>query len=105
VAVAALDSRSLLQEAPPELAAFLQLFGTMCSIPAVATVGLGTQGAAIDIWVRLTSDDDESQDALYSALQKFRAGGDGPLVDLHVIFPDEDETAWPSTARVVFTRE
>lgn len=104
MAIAALDSRSLLHDAPPEYAAFLQFFGTMCSIPAVSRVGLGAEGAAIDVWVRLTSDDDQSQDALYAALQKFRADGDGTLIDLHVIFPDEDDAAWPCTARVIFTR-
>jgi hypothetical protein len=105
MAVTVLDSYAWLQDAPPELASFLQLFGTMCSVPAVAMIGLGTQGAALDLWVRLRSDDDESQDILYGALQKFRAIGEGTLIDLHVIFPDEDAVAWPSSARVVFTRE
>lgn len=104
MAVAALDSRSLLQEAPPELATFLQFFGTVCSIAAVSMVGLGMQGAAIDVWVRLSADDEPGQDAVYGALQTLRAGGDGTLIDLHVIFADEDETAWPSAVRVVFTR-
>jgi hypothetical protein len=105
MAVAAVDSRALLQDAPPELTVFLQFFGTVCSVPAVALVGLGTQGSALDVWVRLTSADDASQDAVYDALQKFRAAGDGTLIDLHVIFPDEDESAWPGAVRVVYTRE
>jgi hypothetical protein len=105
MAVAAVDSRALLLEAPPELAAFLQFFGTVCSVAAVSMVGLGTQGAALDVWVRLTGDDDASQDAVYGALQKFRAGGDGTLIDLHVVFPDEDEAAWPAAVRLVYSRE
>lgn len=104
MAIAAVDSRLLLHDAPPEFAAFLQFFGTACSIPAVAMIGLSAEGVAIDVWVRLTNDDDPSQDALYTALQKFRADGEGTLIDLHVIFPDEDATAWPRTARVIFTR-
>ena len=105
MAIAAIDSRALLQDAPPELTAFLQFFGSVCSIPSVSLIGLGAQGAALDIWVRLSSEDDASQDAVYDALQKFRATGDGALIDLHVIFPDEDESAWPNAVRVVYTRE
>jgi hypothetical protein len=105
VAIEALDPRSLAQDAPPELDAFLQFFGEMCAVPSVSRIGIGRQGLAFDFWVRLSRDHDVDEDALYRALQRYRARDDSMPIDLDVIFPDETDAAWPSSVKTIFTRE
>jgi hypothetical protein len=104
MAVAALDPRSLAQDAPPELDAFLQLFGEVCAVPSVARVGLGQDGAAVGLWIRLSSGDETDEYAVYGAVQRYLANGDVLPIDLTVIFPDEAESAWPKSVRTIFTR-
>jgi hypothetical protein len=105
MAVAALDPRSLTEGAPPELDAFLQLFGEICAVPSVSRVGVGRQGLAFDFWVRLGRDEASDEDSIYLALQRYRASGDDMPIDLHVIFPDEADVAWPLSVKTIFTRE
>jgi hypothetical protein len=105
MAVAPLNPRSLMQGAPPELDAFFRFYGTACSIPSVSRVGLGPTSEVIDVWVRLNRDHEGDQDTLYGALQRYRAGGDDIFVDLHVVFPDEDDIVWPASVRTLFERE
>jgi hypothetical protein len=104
MAIAALDPRSLTEDAPPELDAFLQLFGEVCAVPAVSRIGIGREGLAFDFWVRLGSDETSDEDAVYGALQRYRAHDDSLPIDLHVIFPDEPDAAWPSSVKTIFTR-
>lgn len=54
--------------------------------------------------LRLSQEDDADEDAVYDAVQRYRASGDALLIDLHVIFADETETAWPSSVRTIFAR-
>jgi hypothetical protein len=105
MAVGAFDPRSLAEGAPPELDAFLQLFGEICAVPSVSRVGVGRQGLAIDFWVRLSRDQNSDEEAVYYALQRYRASGDDLPIDLHVIFPDEADTASPLSVKTIFTRE
>ena len=105
MAVAVLDPRSLIEDTSPELGAFLQLFGEICAVPSVAHVGVGSQGFAFDLWVRLSRDEVADEDAVYRALQRYRAGGDDMPIELHVIFSDEDDAAWPASVKMIFTRE
>jgi hypothetical protein len=105
MATAALDPRSLTEGAPPELDAFLQFFGEVCAVPSVSRVGIGPQGVAFDFWVRLSQNDDSDEDDVYLALQRYRAGDGSMPIDLHVIFPDESDAAWPSSVKTIFTRE
>lgn len=105
MALAALDPRSLTEDAPPELGAFLQFFGEVCAVPSVSRVGIGRQELAFDFWVRLSRDEAGDEDAVYLALQRYRANDDSMPIDLHVIFPDETDAAWPSSVKTIFTRE
>lgn len=105
--VAEAPHRSLLQDQPPEIADFLRLFGTICSIPTVARVGMLMEAAILHLWVRLSDDDEHGQDVIYDALRRYRASdSEGKThVELHVVFADEDESAYPSDATVYFARE
>lgn len=104
MAVAGLDPRSLTQNVPAELDAFLQFFGEVCAVPSVSRVGLGPQGAALDFWVRLNRDNEADEATVYDAIQRYRASVDAVFIDLHVIFADEAETAWPTSVRTIFAR-
>ncbi len=90
------------QVADPEVAAFQQLFGTLAANPSVQVIGINPLGTIINLWVRLGDADEGNEDAIYGALQQYRAGGPERLIDLHVVFADEPETAYPSSVRVLY---
>src|SRR4051794_7253384 len=86
--------------ADPEFAAFQQLFGTLAANSSVQIIGIYPLSGIIDLWLRLRDDDDENKSAIYEAIQRYRAGGPERLIDLTVVFADEPDTAYPSSARV-----
>jgi hypothetical protein len=83
---------------------FLQLFGTACTIPSVAKIGATLDGTSLDLWVGLSTDAPDDEDALYLAAQRYRADVASLHLDLHVIFPDEEASAFPASVDVMFTR-
>lgn len=107
MALAEALSRSLIQDHSPSTRNFLRFFGTLCSIPSVVRVACELEGAIIRHWVQLGDDDEAGQDAIYDALRRFQAAeGTVPgTSEVHIIFADEDESAIPATAEVLFVRE
>ena len=99
--------RSLIQDQLPDVRAFLRFFGTLCSIPTVERIGWVFEGGQVHHWVQLNDDDDERQNAIYDALRRFQAaqGVTPGTTELHVVFADEDGSAFPSEADVLFIRE
>ena len=99
--------RSLIQEYSPEVRAFLRFFGTLCSIPTVDRIGRVVEGALIHHWVKLNDDDEAAQDAIYDALRRFLADESTRTgtAELHIVFADEDLSAFPPEADVIFIRE
>jgi len=108
VAIEALDLRALNQPETPGLDAFLRFVGSVCAISSVALVAVVPDGLIWNVWVRLSADIEGDQDRLYIALQRYRSSvppNERPDVDLHVVFPDEDEAAFPAAATIHFARE
>lgn len=107
MAVAEPPRLSIFQDRSPDTRAFLRFFGALCSIPAVERIAVVPEGGVVHHWVQLNNDSDEAQDAIYDALRRFQAT-EGVLVgssDLHIVFADEDASAIPSDAEVIFARE
>ncbi len=88
----------------PGHAEFLRLFGAICAVGAVGRVALGVDGAELVLWIRLTEDDIQSEHRVYEAEGEYLAAQASPPVELHVIFADEDESAFPSDLPVIFDR-
>lgn len=99
--------RSLLQDCPPEVREYLRFFGSVCSVPTVVRVGTVTEGAVLHFWVQLSDDDERGQHVIYDALRRYRAGPSDKKIplDLHVVFADEDDSAFPREAEIDFARE
>src|SRR4051794_32148125 len=85
--VADIPSHSLLQEPPPDVRAFLQFFGTVCSVPTVRRFGSLLEGGMIHYWVQLNDDDEDGQNAVYDALRRFQMAEGARLggSELHII--------------------
>jgi hypothetical protein len=108
MAVEALDTLFPKQGPSPVANAFLRFYGVVCSIPSVQRVGLDIENLIWNVWVRLDNGNEADEDAVYTALQRYRAGAateERVDIDLHVIFPDEPESAWPSSIKPIFVRE
>lgn len=91
----------------PEVAAFSQLFGTMAANPAVERIAIDHLGRYIDLWVRLTCDDDaySNEFALYDALTAYhRSEGVTTPADIHLILPDESDDQFPSSYPLLYRR-
>ena len=88
----------------PEVAAFQQFFGTLAANPSVQMIGVNPLGGILDLWVKLRDDDEGNEGSIYDALQSFRARGGETLVDLHVVFADERDEAYPSSVKVLYRR-
>jgi hypothetical protein len=89
----------------PELAAFQQFFGTLAANPSVQRIAIDDVGAHLDLWVRLVDDDDDNEAAIYAALSTYHASdGVQQPIDLHVVFADEDEAAFPVNIQPLFQR-
>ena len=89
----------------PDEAAFYQLFGAIAANPGVVTVAFDPLGGYIDLWVRLGDDDEAHEMALYDALAAYHAtDGVATPIDLHVILPDEPDSAFPSSLAVMYRR-
>lgn len=84
--------------------AFTQLFGAICAVPIVRRVVVPDPRGTLDIWVQLSTDDEEQEARIYRALQEYRATEAPMAVDLHVIFADESDSALPANAPVAFER-
>ena len=88
----------------PEFAAFQQFFGTLVGNPSVQIIAVDDLGGHVDLWVRL-GDDDANETAIYTALSAYHASeGVATPIDLHVIFADEDEAAFPSGLQPLYRR-
>lgn len=105
--VAEASYRSLVQDQSPDVRAFLRFFGTLCSIATVERIGYVFEGGQVHHWVQLNDDEEDGQNAIYDALRRFQAteGIAVGTTELHVIFADEDASAFPSEADVLFVRE
>ncbi len=88
----------------PKNAEFLRLFGAICAVPSVARVGTLPEASALALWVKLGANDEDHERQIYAALRHYRSAAADVPVDLHVVFADEDEPAFPSAADVVFQR-
>lgn len=107
MAVTEASRRSLIQDHSPDTRAFLQFFGTLCSIPVVRRIGCVFEGALMHQWVQLSDDDEAGQDAIYDALRRFQTA-EGTWLgssELHIVFADEDDSAFPADAEILFVRE
>jgi hypothetical protein len=99
--------RSLLQEYPPEIRDYLRFFGTVCSVRTVARVGTVLEDGVVHLWVQLSDDDEDGQNVIYDALRRYRASPSEKKMslDLHVVFADEDASAFPPHTEIDFARE
>jgi hypothetical protein len=89
----------------PELAAFQQFLGTLAANPSVQLVATDPVGGHVNLWVRLADDNEDNETAMYAALSAYHASdGVETPIDLHVIFADEDEAAFPSGIQPLFRR-
>jgi hypothetical protein len=89
----------------PELAAFQQFLGTLAANPSVLIVASDPVGGYVDLWVRLADDDDDNETAIYAALSTYHASeGVETPIDLHVVFADEDEAAFPADIQPLYRR-
>jgi len=89
----------------PEVAAFQQFFGTLAVNPSVQTIAMDPLGGYVDLWVRLGDDDEEQENAIYTALSAYHASaGVETPVDLHIVFADEPESAFPAGIQLMFRR-
>jgi hypothetical protein len=90
--------------ADPEFAAFQQLFGTLAANPSVQLIGIYPL-SGIDLWVRLRDDDEDNENAIYTALSAYHSSeGVSAPIDLHVVFAEERDSAYPSSVRVLYRR-
>lgn len=107
MAVAESPRLTILEDRSPATRAFLRFFGALCSTPAVERIAVVLEGGVVHQWVQLNDDSDEGQDAIYDALRRFQvtAGVAVGSTDLHIIFADENASAIPSDAEVLFARE
>jgi hypothetical protein len=87
--------------------AFLRCFGTMCSIASVRRIDSQSEGNTLDLWLQLDDDDEAGQDAVYEAFRRYQSAKGVPIggMELHVIFADEDTSAFPANAETLFVRE
>ena len=107
MAIARQQSIGILNTEDAETAAFTQLFGTLAANPAVERIAIDHLGGYIDLWVRLTHDDDaySNEFALYDALDAYlRSEGVTTPVDIHLIPPSEPEDAFPSSFPLLYRR-
>ena len=89
----------------PELAAFQQFLGTLAANPSVQIVATDPVGGYVDLWVRLSDDNEDNETAIYAALSAYHASeGVQTPIDLHVIFADEAESAFPSGIQPLYRR-
>jgi len=107
MAVALLHPSSQIQDISPAVTDYLRFFGTVCSVQSVARVGTVVEGAVLHLWVDLSDDDERGQNVIYDALRRYQASehAHAVTVDLHIVFADEDETAFPSNVELDFVRE
>src|SRR4051794_40904320 len=89
----------------PEVVAFQQFFGSLAANPSVRRIGVDPVGGYVDLWVRLGDDDEDNERSIYAALSAYHASEDVETpIDLHVVFADEDEAAFPSGIQLLFSR-
>jgi hypothetical protein len=89
----------------PEVAAFQQLFGTLAANPSMQLIGIDEPGGYANLWVRLGNADEAIERANYAALSAYHASeGVETPIDLHVVFADEAENAFPSGIQLLFSR-
>src|SRR5215213_1536123 len=88
----------------PEVIAFQQFFGSLAANPSVRHIGIDALGGYVDLWVRLDDDDEANESAIYAALSAYHASqGVETPIDLHVVFADEAEAAFPSGIQLLFS--
>ena len=105
MAIARQQPTGILNTDDPEIAAFTQLFGTMAANPAVERIAIDHLGRYIDLWARLTDDDESHEMALYDALDEYHVSdGVTTPVDLHLILAFEPDDAFPSKLPVMYRR-
>jgi len=85
-------------------AALQQLVETLAANPSVHVIGVDPLGSTVDLWVRLGDGDEGNEDAIYDALQAYRASSPERLIDLHVVFAQEDDGAFPSGIQRLYRR-
>jgi hypothetical protein len=90
----------------PELVAFQQFFGTLAANPSVQLIGVDELGGYLDLWVRLGDDDQANESAIYAALSAYHASeGVETPIDVHVVFADEAESAFPAGIQILYRRQ
>ena len=96
-----------LRSAPdPEEAAFSQLFGTLAASPSVERIAVSERGGFVDLWARVSDDDEANEMALYDALAAYHATpGVATLVDLHLVLASEPDGAFPASLVVLYRRQ
>ena len=105
--VAEVPRLSVLLDRSPRDRAFLRFFGILCSITSVQRIDSLLEGGTLHLWLRLNDDNDAGQDAVYEALRRYQSAK-GVLIgetELHVIFADEDASAFPVNSETLFVRE
>jgi hypothetical protein len=85
-------------------AGFMQFFGATCTVSTVARVGIADGDDCLDVWILLRDDDESEEEKIYGHLQGYRARGQRPSVDLHVIGSDEGTDIFPRDVTIVFER-
>jgi hypothetical protein len=98
--------------APPEgidprfdvSAGFMRFFGAVCTVPTVERVGIADGDDCLDVWILLGEDDESEEERIYGYLQSYRALGEAPSVDAHVLTSDERAHAFPGDVAIVFER-
>jgi hypothetical protein len=89
----------------PDVVAFQRFFGMLVINPAVEIVAADRLSGYVNLWVRLTDDNEAHEYAVYDALRSYHASdGVQTPIDLHLVFADEPETAFPSQLQILFRR-
>ena len=105
MAIARQQPIGILNAEDPEMAAFSQLFGTLAANPAVERIAIDHLGSDIDLWARLTDDDESYEMVLYDALTAYHVSdGVSTPVDLHLILAHEPDDVFPSKMHLMYRR-
>ena len=89
----------------PEEAAFSQLFGSLAANPSVQIIAVDDLNRYIDLWVRMSDDDDANEMAIYEAISGYHAA-EGVItpVDVHVLLGHEPDRFFPKNLPVLYRR-
>jgi hypothetical protein len=89
----------------PEEVAFSQLFGTLAANPSVQKIAVDDLNRYIDLWIRMSDDDEANEMAIYMALDDYHStDGVTTPVDVHLLLAQEPDRFFPKNLPVLYRR-